>query len=48
MERKPFLPWDVTGRHPPLSRRRFLHTAAGTLGALGASFLWPSPALAAG
>jgi hypothetical protein len=31
-----------------MSRRCFLHAAAGTLGALGAGFLLPNPALAAG
>ena len=31
-----------------ISRRRFLHAAAGTLGALGAGLLWPTPVRAAG
>jgi hypothetical protein len=30
-----------------MSRRRFLHAAAGTLTAVGAGLLWPAPALAA-
>jgi hypothetical protein len=37
----------AAARHP-MCRRRFLHTAAGTLGALGAGLLWPSAVLAAG
>ena len=48
MKHTPFAPWGVPLGKRVLSRRRFLHAAAGTLGALGAGFLWPTPVLAAG
>src|SRR5207245_3756552 len=38
----------VPSRERALSRRWFLRAAAGTLGALGAGFLWPTWSLAAG
>jgi hypothetical protein len=43
-----FARWSVPRAKRGLSRRRFLHAAAGTLGALSVSFLWPARILAAG
>jgi hypothetical protein len=43
----PFAGRSVPHGHCCISRRRFLHTAAGTLGALGAGLLWPTSARAA-
>jgi hypothetical protein len=48
MIRMPFVPQRVLRAERCMSRRCFLHAAAGTLGALGAGVLWPTPALAAG
>ena len=42
------LPGAFSARSAALSRRRFLRAAAGTLGALGAGLLLPTPAWAAG
>jgi hypothetical protein len=48
MIRTPFARWGPPRGKCSMSRRRFLHAAAGTLGALGAGFLCPTPVLAAG
>jgi hypothetical protein len=43
-----FARWSVPRAKRSMSRRRFLHAAAGTLGALGAGLLCPTPVRAAG
>src|SRR6266404_6073265 len=48
MIRTSFARCEFSRRARALSRRRFLQAVAGTAGALGAGFLWPTPALAAG
>lgn len=48
MNRIPFAPRSILRAEYSLSRRRFLHAAAGTLGALGAGLLCPTRVLAAG
>src|SRR5262245_64115867 len=40
--------WSFPFAGPPLSRRRFLTTAAGAVGALSAAFLLPRPVWAGG
>src|SRR5690242_1829800 len=46
--RTPFVGRSSPRRGGSVSRRRFLHIAAGTVGALGAGLLWPNSAPAAG
>jgi hypothetical protein len=48
MIRTPLAPRSIFRSERCLSRRCFLHAAAGTLGALGAGLLWPTAARAAG
>ena len=48
MTRTPFSPQSILRPQRGISRRCFLHAAAGTLGALGSGLLWPTPAWAAG
>ena len=48
MLRKAFAHGEFSRMARALSRRRFLQVVAGTAGALGAGWLWPTPAWAAG